>query len=393
MAQYRNFDCLRLGAAVSVLFSHAFLIAEGTQAHEPLIRLTGNQGILGLLGVFVFFVISGFLVTRSFAAGRSAPRFVAARALRILPALGVCLLLCAFLIGPLVTTLPLHAYLHDRRTWLFVAENVLMQASDERLPGVAFTGNPVGVVVNGTMWSLRFEVYCYLLVLGLGLARRLDLRSAALIFLGSFLLNLFNLADRLGAALKTGADLAGFLWLLPFFSAGMCLYFLGERAPPRAAVAALAALGFLAATAFGHMLDSFALFGSYLTIFLATSPRLRLPRAARFGDVSYGLYIYGWPAEQLIARLSGGHAPWTMVFAAGSALALLLALLSWHLVESPALRLKPRRNAAPAPLGPAGPAEGPAAVVPGSLTLAMSEVSPAPSLRAEGEDPGGRARA
>ena len=61
-----NFDALRLVAAVSVLFSHAFLIAEGTQRHEPLIRLTGNQSILGLCGVFVFFAISGFLVTQSF---------------------------------------------------------------------------------------------------------------------------------------------------------------------------------------------------------------------------------------------------------------------------------------------------------------------------------------
>src|SRR5437660_7081331 len=60
-----NFDALRLIAALSVVFSHSFLIAEGSEANEPFIWLTGNQCILGLVGVFVFFVISGYLVTES----------------------------------------------------------------------------------------------------------------------------------------------------------------------------------------------------------------------------------------------------------------------------------------------------------------------------------------
>ena len=94
MARYPNFDCLRLAAAISVLFSHAFLIAEGSQKHEPLVMLSGNQGILGLLGVFVFFTMSGFLVTQSFENGPSLRRFLAARLLRIYPGLVVCLLIC-----------------------------------------------------------------------------------------------------------------------------------------------------------------------------------------------------------------------------------------------------------------------------------------------------------
>src|SRR5215467_14892991 len=100
-----NFDALRLAAAVSVVFSHSFLIAEGTQDHEWLIRLTGNQSILGLVGVFVFFAISGFLVTQSFEQTGDPWRFLAKRALRIFPGLFVATLLSAFVLGPLVTTL------------------------------------------------------------------------------------------------------------------------------------------------------------------------------------------------------------------------------------------------------------------------------------------------
>ena len=79
MERQNNFDALRLVAAAAVVFSHSFLIAEGTQDHEPLIWLTGNQSILGLVGVFVFFAISGFLVTQSFEQTGDAWRFLAKR--------------------------------------------------------------------------------------------------------------------------------------------------------------------------------------------------------------------------------------------------------------------------------------------------------------------------
>ena len=80
-----NFDALRLVAAIGVIFSHSFLIAEGTQNRDWLILLTGNQCILGLTGVFVFFAISGFLVTQSFEQTANPLHYLAKRALRIFP--------------------------------------------------------------------------------------------------------------------------------------------------------------------------------------------------------------------------------------------------------------------------------------------------------------------
>src|SRR6266700_685336 len=110
-ARQNNFDALRLIAAISVIFSHSFLITEGTQNNEWLILLTGNQSILGLTGVFVFFAISGFLVTQSFEQTSNPLHFLAKRALRIFPGLFILTLVSAFVLGPLVTALPLGAYL------------------------------------------------------------------------------------------------------------------------------------------------------------------------------------------------------------------------------------------------------------------------------------------
>src|SRR5205823_14228992 len=120
LERHNNFDLLRLLAALSVILSHAFLLAENSQAHDPLMLLTGGQAILGLAGVFVFFTISGYLITQSFETTLSPVVFLAKRALRIFPGLLGCLLVCTFAIGPLVTGLPLAEYLVRPETYLFL---------------------------------------------------------------------------------------------------------------------------------------------------------------------------------------------------------------------------------------------------------------------------------
>jgi len=106
----------------------------------------------------------------------------------------------------------------------------------------------------------------------------------------------------------------------------------------------------------------FPLFGCYLALWLALTPRLPVIPAARFGDLSYGIYIYGWPAEQAAIWLLGGRAAWWQVFLIAMPAAAALAFMSWHLVERPALRLKPAtRRPSASPRRDAGVEVGPAA--------------------------------
>ena len=170
MERRNNFDALRLVAATSVVFSHAFLLSQGREDNEPLKWLTG-QTILGVVGVFVFFVISGFLVTQSCETTGSPLRFAAKRALRIYPGYLVCILLCTVALGPLVSTLPLHAYLASGGTWDFLLWNLVMNVEHNSLPGVRFTGFDIGTIVDGPLWSLPCEMVMYAMVLALGSAR------------------------------------------------------------------------------------------------------------------------------------------------------------------------------------------------------------------------------
>src|SRR3954451_4395900 len=132
--RHNNFDVLRLIAALSVIFSHAFLLSENSQDHDPLMILTGGQTVLGVVGVFVFFTISGYLVTQSFDTTPSPLVFLAKRALRIFPGLIVCIAVCAFVIGPLVTTLPLVDYFTRPEPYHFLLHNAVLDIEYNRLP-------------------------------------------------------------------------------------------------------------------------------------------------------------------------------------------------------------------------------------------------------------------
>jgi len=332
-----NFDLLRLLAAASVIFSHAFLLGSGREDNEPLMWLTGGQTILGVAGVFVFFVISGFLVTTSFEETASAPRFLLKRALRIYPGFIVCLLLSALVLGPLVTTLPVGDYFRQPDTWRYVVWNLLMDADQNSLPGVWFSGFAAGNVVDGPLWTLPCEILMYLMVLAMGMARLLRLPAIALLIVAGMVCVWFDTTSIDGVLPSAG-------WLLPFFASGMALYRLKDSGIFRADLALLAAFGLVASAAFHLFILLFPIFGGYLVIYLALEKRLPLVPAARWGDLSYGLYIYGWPVEQMVVRLSGGQAPWGKLFAISLPVAAACAFLSWHLVEKRALALKPRRR-------------------------------------------------
>jgi peptidoglycan/LPS O-acetylase OafA/YrhL len=189
-----------------------------------------------------------------------------------------------------------------------------------------FVNNPVGLEINGSMWTLRFEFMMYVMVLGLGVLRLLRLP----VMLGLLALGLacLEFEDALGF-------LGGWGWLLAFFAVGMILYRLRMTRVFDGRVALLALAGLVLSVPLRQFIPLFPVFGCYLALWLALNPRLPAIPAARFGDLSYGLYIYGWPVEEGAIWLLGGHAWWWQVLALALPATAALAFLSWHLVERP----------------------------------------------------------
>lgn len=331
-ARANNFDIVRLVAALSVVFSHSFLIAEGSEASEPFVWLTGNQCILGLVGVFVFFVISGYLVTESFCRQRAPGRFALRRALRIYPGLAVNVLVCGLLVGPFLTALPLADYFRAAGLRSFIGKALTLNPGALHVPGVVFSENSVGSLVNGSLWTLRYEAMMYAMVLLLGVMRLLHLRVAvALVGVGVAAVYFEN-------ALTPFGDIGEWAWLVGFFASGMVIYFLRDRLVFDWWFALLAFAALVLFTWAGALIMLFPLAGGYLVISLAQRYDRWLDYSRFTGDLSYGVYIYGWPAEQLVMRLSGGHATWWQVFLGALAITLPAAWLSWHGIEKWALR-------------------------------------------------------
>src|SRR5207253_8970121 len=209
--------------------------------------------------------------------------FLANRALRIFPGLLGCLLVCVFVIGPLVTRLPLAGYLAQPETYLFLLHNAVLDIEYNRLPGVVFWPGNIGGIVDGPLWSLPCEALLYLMLFGLGVCRLLTLPVTLLLVVVGIAALWFDTA---------GETFGSALWLLGFFAAGMCLYRLRGLGAKLFAWhrAVLALTGLALSIPAGLFIAAFALFGSYLVIYLALNRRLPAVRAARFGDLSYGLY-------------------------------------------------------------------------------------------------------
>lgn len=331
-----NFDALRLAAAVLVIFGHSFAITSGTLADEPLWRFSRQQFHSGMLAVRIFFIISGFLIAASYLRLGRLGDFARNRALRIFPGLVAAVLVTVLVIGPLATSLPLGDYFRDPRTVAYFKTLTLrLHGANDRLPGV-FEGNPLAASVNGSLWTLFYEAVCYALAAAMGVLGLLRKRVMLPVFMAAMLVRPLILALAPASSLLGGES----LHLGQAFVAGMLAYVGRDSIPISGRLALLAAGGLVAGTALGLGNLLVPVLGTYLVLVLAYSPSISLHDVAQRGDYSYGLYIYAFPVQQLIVQAAGRPMSHTLNFLAAVPATLLLATLSWHLVEKRFLALK-----------------------------------------------------
>ncbi|WP_088345492.1 MULTISPECIES: acyltransferase [Rhodomicrobium] len=326
-----NFDLIRLIAASLVLISHAFPLS-GTATPEPLSAWTGGQATFGGVAVCIFFFISGFLVSRSLERRRSLIAFATARIMRIFPGLAVVIALSALVLGPLTTSLDLTTYF-AHRGFSGYFRNMLLQMH-YTLPGV-FTNNAMQGV-NGSLWTLSFEVVMYTalpLVLWVGL----------FVSRGLLLAGFLALVCAQQFWIKTPADgLSAYYYihLGQFFLAGIIAYVYRDaiRINTPAALICLGAV--IASASLGGFCATRLIAGSYFLLWLAyDAPKIPDP-ITPFGDLSYGVYIYAFPMQQWMAHSFAAGRTWDGNIALALPLTLLCAALSWQFVEAPAMRAR-----------------------------------------------------
>lgn len=310
---------VRLLLAAAVIVSHSGVLG----GFQPIANT--KYGPIGGYAVYGFFAISGYLIAGS-RMRLGLTHYLWHRIIRIMPAFWVCLLITAMVFAPIAAALE-HEHWSPVSALGYVGRNIALLMTQG---GIADTlqSAPNPITWNGSLWTLFWEFCCYLgaaALLSIPFARRRPVPVLA---------GLLALA---GVVLAVAPARLDFLRLGSFFLAGMLIYFLRDRLPVRAWIAAVCVVIFGAF----YVLGIAPFFGqlpfAYLMFWLgATLPT----RIGSRNDISYGVYIYAWPVQQLVTILGGhalghaGHAVVSFIIVAG------LAWLSWKCIEKPALRTK-----------------------------------------------------
>ena len=331
-----NFNLIRFVAASAVLFSHSFALSVGKSSAEPLHSWLGTT--FGQIAVDVFFLTSGFLVTASLLARGSVKTFAMARCLRIYPGLLVAVLLTTAVVGWRFTSLTPQEFFTSADTWRYVLKNATMVTGEmHTLPG-AFEHTPWRHLVNSSLWTLPYELAMYGLLSVFWIVLSMTGAEARLKWVVAGI-----------AVLTMGAQLIAIDWLHSSALRLTAIFFVGSSLYAfRGVVPMNTRLFFVLGIAMLVSMAQVRLFGivylltlPYLVLFLAYIPRGFIRKFNDVGDCSYGLYIYAWPIQQMLAALLPGIQPLPL-FALSFVTTTTLACASWKLVEKPALSLKHR---------------------------------------------------
>lgn len=326
-----SFNVIRLVAALMVVYSHSYAITGGTEPHI-------GSAKLGTVGVWIFFILSGYLVSASW---HQYPRFnvfIAKRALRIFPGL-LAMLVFVVLAGVFFTNLDPLTYLTHQETISYF-NNLFLYTPQYTLPGV-FENNAYPAAVNGSIWTLSYEFTMYLAIAVIGVSRLYKKISIKAMWIALLLLCSIFYATR-PAIPSFNILLLNISVLLPF----ALMFFTGVLVQERlntyktsGIYGILAIIMFCVASYFVPNLTP--IFGATFLAY-AVFAFGKLPHGAwlqAYGDFSYGIYIYAFPVQQALEHISLTPSA-RKLFLVSTLITSILAILSWFFIEKPALNLK-----------------------------------------------------
>ncbi len=328
-----GFDYLRILLAASIISWHSITTSYGPQYELTIWR--GPLGVLMHLTLPMFFALSGFLVAGSLDRCNTLVSFFGLRILRIVPALAVEITLSALVLGPLLTEVDLRTYFSSQEFFVYFLN--IVGFIHYILPGL-FNSNVLPKTVNAQLWTIPFELQCYLAlgalsVVGIANKRGGILLLTVILAQGNWAWHALRQGDDGGSGGAPGAI------LVLCFLVGLLLHIYRDKVRLNKALFAAMIILALLLSSLPHGSDYLAFPVSYITIYLG----LLNPRKINFlksGDYSYGLYLYGFPIQQAFSSLGPALHHWYINIIVSLPCALGVAMISWHYVERPALALR-----------------------------------------------------
>jgi len=329
-----HFNTIRLAMALLVVWSHSFALYNDSEDREWISLWLNGTYDAGNIGVMAFFVISGYLITRSFIRSRSVGTYMMKRIRRIYPGFLVSVLVCAVVVVPAYSTI---MKTDGQEAFRVFSHALILKPYFPR--SNVFYANVLPGAVNGSLWSISYEFWCYLGVLALGVAglatsRRLLVGLLVAVLLARVGLDLLDWKPRLGSAEIVIGSVYVWTEILPSFLAGMVIHAFADRVPRSRAILATALIGAIASARINpHLASLTVTLALAYTIFYIAFSEVRLPDAARLGDFSYGAYLYAFPIQQMLAASFGDRLSFAAYLVASAVLAVVAGAASWYLVE------------------------------------------------------------
>lgn len=346
-----SFNIVRLLLAISVIYSHCYpLMGINAGDGDILERLTKGQLSFGSLAVYCFFIISGFLITQSMMNSKNFLQYIIKRLLRIFPAFFSALIFSAFIIGPIVSNFTFNEYfsmVNITEPIKFIWKNLTMNIFGYSWGFLdAFNNTPFPGSVNGSMWTLKHEVACYIVVMLLSyfyiFRNRLIMLFLAILTSALTILNLicgyklFSLSENFW--IISDAQYNSFIILFCFFIMGSLIYVFKDKIIINYRFLLLATIIMIFSCKAGNLkiISLFVL--PYLLIGICIITNIK--SITKYGDFSYGMYIYAFPIQQTIVYFWADTINLFTYCIFSIVITFIISIISWNFIEKPALSLK-----------------------------------------------------
>lgn len=329
-----NFNIIRFVAAMMVVLGHMSHLI-GVEVNMVL-----GQAV-STIGVKIFFLISGYLIAKSFLNDSNILRYSIKRFFRIIPGLAGVVLFAVFIVGPIFTILPMRDYFSHNVTWLYL-KNIALNIQ-YFLPGV-FGTNPYPDAVNGSLWTLPVEVLMYIVLPVIFLLfRKMDKALLSAIFAVVLEIMKIGLEKAIPDArfVIYGTDLVAALAIAPYFFVGVV--FISPKIRKYLNLQLAVGLFCIAEILnFSSVKSEIVIFFvlPYFIFSFAFAENPRFVKCFSKNDYSYGLYLYGFLIQQVAVKiLQNYNLTLNVYFVICAVLTTLFGMLSWYLIERPAQRL------------------------------------------------------
>lgn len=317
-----NLNLVKFIAALFVIISHAYPLCKGAEYNDILSDLSRNSIAFGSLAVAIFFMSSGFFVTKSLLKSKDSKKYLHNRFIRIFPPLWFTLLVCIVVCGLFFSTYSLGKYFLSSDFFKYCLNFILIPIHN--LPGV-FMNNIYPGVINGPLWTLPIEFVCYLVLLlayKLNLVNKKSYKYVALLVIVAFVgINLIPLSIK------------GYIQPCFLFFWGSFYWIYRDKITMNNTYFLISLVAFVLLIVLGYGQVASFLFVPYLTLYIAFCLPQCNNRLASLGNLSYDIYLCGWPIQQMVISLFGGSMLVGMNILISIPLSILVGYITYSLVE------------------------------------------------------------